>query len=100
MIESAADRALMFDAAAFAEAATWTPAAGAPVAVSGIYTDGHAAALGAPGVSGSAPAFSCAADTVPGIAHGDSLFVRAASWRVADVQPDGSGLTRLILERF
>lgn len=99
MIESAADRALLFDPAAFAEAATWSPQAGAPAAVSGIFTDGHRSQFGEAGVSATLATFTLDAATAPGLSAGDGLTARSVDWRVADVQPDGSGLIRLILER-
>lgn len=98
MIESAADRALMFDPAAFAEVATLTPSGGAPVEVSGIFTDGHRAAFGDPGASTALSAFTLAAGAAAPRA-GDILAARSVTWRIADTQPDGSGLIRLILER-
>lgn len=98
MIESPADRALLFDPAAFGESGVWH-APGGDAALAGIFTDPHARLLSEPGVSGLAPAFTLAAETVSGIARGQTITLRAILWVVADIHPDGAGLLRLILER-
>lgn len=98
MIESPADRALLFDPAAFGETATWH-APGGNAVLSGIFADPHARLLAEPGVSGLAPSFALAAETAPGIARGQTITLRSALWAIADIHPDGAGLLRLILER-
>jgi hypothetical protein len=49
-------------------------------------------------VQGRAPAFTCAEDSIPGVAHGDSLVVGARSFKVCGVEPDGTGVVVLRLE--
>jgi hypothetical protein len=45
------------------------------------------------------PVFVCNEADVSSIAHGDALTIKTVSYKVAGVQPDGTGLTSLILEK-
>jgi hypothetical protein len=103
-IESDGDFDAFFDPAVFGDAGTY--AGGAPpasVTLAGIFANAHAVA--APlgdwqGVSTSAPIFTCRASALPaGAAAGDTLTLGGTVWTVRDIQPDGTGLARLILER-
>ena len=38
-------------------------------------------------------------DELAALSHGASVSIAAQAWRVVGFQPDGTGLTRLILER-
>lgn len=99
MIESAADRALFCDPAAFGATAAWHPAGGGgPIPLRGVFTPAHAVILG--DVSGLAPVMVLSLDAgLPAV--GDELrSLGGANWRVADVQPDGTGMARLILEKI
>jgi len=51
------------------------------------------------GIEGVRPVFVCNEADVPSIAHGDALTIKTVSYKVAGVQPDGTGLTSLILEK-
>jgi hypothetical protein len=51
------------------------------------------------GIEGVRPVFVCIEADVPSITHGDALTINATSYKVAGVQPDGTGLTSLILEK-
>ena len=51
------------------------------------------------GIEGVRPVFVCAEADVSSIAHGDALTIKTVSYKVAGVQPDGTGLTSLILEK-
>lgn len=100
--ETAADRAMMMDPAAFGTAALWTVGAAAPVAVNGIWTAPHrdVAAGDGPGVSLTAPMLTVfEADLPAGAGQGDTIAARGASWTVLDLEPDASGLVRVILQR-
>lgn len=86
----------------FAAAGAWALAVGgAPGPVRGIFTRDHLVAAGGdfPGVSTTAPAFAMPEAELPtGAAQGDTLTIGATVYRVADIQPDGAGLVRVILE--
>ncbi len=51
------------------------------------------------GIEGVRPVFTCAEANVATIAHGDALTIKSISFKVAGIQPDGTGLTSLILEK-
>ena len=51
------------------------------------------------GIESFRPVFTCTEASVPSIAHGDALNIKAVSYKVAGVQSDGTGLTQLILEK-
>ena len=51
------------------------------------------------GIEGVRPVFTCAELNVSTIAHGDALTINTISYKVAGIQPDGTGLTSLILEK-
>lgn len=98
------DWGVFFDPAAFGDVLTYRPAGRAPFAACGIFTAAHAEiARGGfgPGVSGAAPVLTLPPDETLGVTPrpGDLVTVRGGDWRVADVQRDGSGMARLILER-
>lgn len=44
------------------------------------------------------PVFECAAADIPGIAHGDTVAVSSDTYKVRGIQPDGTGMVKLILE--
>lgn len=103
-IEDAEDFAIFFDPAAFGFVATY--AGGAPVVtrdLGGIFHNPHATAGesdGWPGVSTVTPSYTCRASALPpGARVGDRLTLQGVTYTVRDIQPDGTGLARLILER-
>lgn len=100
MLETDADRAAFMDA--LGEAASYTPAAGAPTLLRGVFTAPHARrgdGFG-PGVSTLEPSLTVfAADLPEGAAQGDAVTINATAYAVRDLEPDGSGLVRLALER-
>lgn len=111
-VESGADRLAFFSPDDFGELGTYTPIGGAAVpAIAGIFNDPHLlvqTGSGAP-ASDSQPTFLCRAADLPAAAAGgdagDTLALaasalhQAVTYRVADLQPDGTGLVLLILGR-
>ena len=100
--EAPGDLGVFFDAAGgFAELFTYTPAGGIAAEVQAIWSDPHvevAAGFGA--VSGTRPeVYLALADLGDVPAQGDRIESAArGAFTVADVQPNGTGLARLILE--
>jgi len=48
-------------------------------------------------VEGAAPVAICKSSDVSGVSHGDTLDVNGTTYYVRGIQPDGTGLTTLIL---
>jgi len=90
-IETAEDRLAYFDTDEFGSEASWSGAT-----VRGLFEDGYSEVLD---TEGHAPTFTCRSADVTGIAHGDTLSIDSTSYTVRGVQPDGAGITLLILER-
>tara|TARA_R110000803_G_scaffold33226_1_gene72838 strand:- start:47 stop:319 length:273 start_codon:yes stop_codon:yes gene_type:complete len=51
------------------------------------------------GIEGVRPVFTCAAKDVVNLGHEKTLVINDLTYKVAGVQPDGTGLTSLILEK-
>lgn len=101
-IEAAADWEVYFDPDVWGEEMTYTAAPAAPAEFVGIYHAPHARRLevGAAGVSTTAPVVVAPLLRLPVDPAVDHIVAaRGTTWRVADFEPDGTGLVRLILER-
>lgn len=102
-LEDADDRAAFLDTDEFAEAGSYTLAAGGdPATVNGIYDGPHAAQNLGGGVelSASDPSFLCrSADLPSGSAKNDTLVVEAGTFLVKVLEPDGSGFTVIKLKQ-
>ncbi len=98
-VESAADRAVFTSADDFGRVGTYTLAAGGATELAGIFVEPFAETLSEPGIATSVPAFLVVSDELPGAAAvGDDLAVGAVTYRVAALEPDGTGMTRIRLE--
>lgn len=98
-VEDDDDIAAFFDEGDFAVPAEWRAAGtGAPVMVSVIFDDGHAASpqVGVPADSREISA-RCLTSAIAAAAQGDTLTVGGVIYRVRDPRPDGRGTTWLIL---
>ncbi|MBT8169876.1 head-tail joining protein [Falsiruegeria litorea] len=109
MIEGPEDWAVFMDPNDFGLPVTYQGAGQAPVNITGIFTAAHyEAARGLGSVSTVTPVLTIAANALPfALTAGDQLTINQAVaeytagtvFKVADSQPDGSGMVRLILER-
>lgn len=63
--------------------------------VPGIFDAAYADALG---IAGAAPVLTIVSAHAPEAAYGDAVAVNGDSYTVARVEPDGTGMLRLILE--
>jgi hypothetical protein len=45
------------------------------------------------------PVFSCKLSDVSSVAHGDTAVTSSDTYKVRGIQPDGTGMVKLILER-
>lgn len=96
MIEGPEDWAVFMDPAAFGEVASYTPADLGARDLPAIFTAAHAEVAGTSTVS---PVLVIGGVLGFAPAPGDAVTVRGVEYHVADAQPDGTGLVRLILER-
>ncbi|MFS2004612.1 hypothetical protein ACEN9F_13400 [Duganella sp. CT11-25] len=68
------------------------------VAVAGIFDSAYVRAGGGLGMSSIHPAYSMASAAVPAEPIGQLLTHKSINYSVVDLEPDGTGLTVLILE--
>lgn len=99
-----ADAAVFFDPAGFGSPAILTGPGVAPCHLVGIMADRHVTAGAGDfggGVSTSIPVLTVASAAVPHwlTPDRDQVEVGGVSYFLRDVRPDGTGLSRLILER-
>ena len=82
----------------FADFATTATVDGASVSV--IFDNGYATgAVGPYGMASSAPTLTLPTASVPASPVGKAVVVTGTNYTVAEHQPDGSGVSTLILER-
>lgn len=106
MIETPADWDVFMNPADFGEMVTYQGSGQAPASIPGIFTAAYA--LIAQGVASNAPVLVIGEVALPFTPEAGDLITLTRNHadypagtvlRVADPQPDGSGLIRLILER-
>jgi len=68
----------------------------AGVGVLGIFDDAYQDVLGL--VAGTTPVFLLPTASVGSATLGSSVVIGAASYTIARIEPDGTGLTRLVLQ--
>lgn len=97
MIEGPDDWAVFMDPEVFGETVFYEPEGGEAQSLPAIFTAAHATVADTATVS---PVLSLAGPLLGFIpAAGDAVTVRGITYRVAEPQPDGTGLIRCILER-
>lgn len=87
--------ALVEDTAAFMTDFA-VPAEVGHVSLLGIFGNAHANALYM--VVGSRPTLLIATADAPDVARNDAVTIGMDSYTVAEIQPDGTGMTRLVLD--
>ena len=63
--------------------------------VNGLFSASYADPFN---VESSSPVFVCKAEDVPKVTHGDYVMGDTSVYKVRNIQPDGYGMVRLILE--
>jgi len=86
-IESAADRLAML--------ADWDSAVFGADTISGVFDNKFVEVNGVEDVH---PVFTCRTADVPGVAQGSAITVNGTAYTVVGVQPDGTGMSMLLLE--
>lgn len=99
-VETADELAIFFAVDDFGVAATYTPSGGSPVTVNGIFDNEffEADAGGNVAVAIQQPRFQCRTSDVASAAEGDAITINSISYIIRVVQPDGTGVTMLVLE--
>jgi hypothetical protein len=99
-VETADELAIFFAVDDFGVAATYTPSGGSPVTVNGIFDNEffEADAGGTVAVAIQQPRFQCRTSDVASAAEGDAITINSVSYIIRVVQPDGTGVTTLVLE--
>lgn len=99
MIENSDDWAVLMDPEVFGEAMELRRAAGGDEIFNGLFTAAHAELAGGE-LSLTRPVVVIG--PLPGgdPENGDVIEARGRDWRVVDVQPDGTGLVRAMLEEI
>ncbi len=95
-VESAADRAALLEASEFGVAATYK----GTDTVNGILKDDFVEGLAdlPAGVATSAPVFVCRTADLDAAPEGDSLVVSGTTYTIVAHEPDGTGISKCILE--
>lgn len=65
------------------------------VAVRAVFDDAYADQFG---IAGSTPALQCASADVAAAVPGTAVVVNGVNYTVGSIQPDGTGMTRLLLQ--
>ena len=94
-VETADERAIFFNVDDFGVAATY-----AGGTVNGIFDNEYfeADAGGMVAVAIQQPRFLCRAADVSSAAEGDAIVINSVDYTIRIVQPDGTGMTTLVLE--
>jgi hypothetical protein len=100
-VETATELAVFFEADDFAVTASYTPQGGSSTNVLGIYDQEYLEldSGGSVAFAINQPRFQCATASVSSAAEGDTMVISGVSYRVTVVQPDGTGVTTLVLEK-
>jgi hypothetical protein len=94
------DTTAFFDVAlGFAVQATVTTRHGEVVSFAVIFDNGYSAQLGAGLMEASQPQAVARSVDVVDLAHRCAITIAGADYRVVEIQPDGTGMTTLLLER-
>jgi hypothetical protein len=92
-VESAEDRLSFLDPDEFGIAATVGTAT-----VYGIFDDAHEAIFDDE-VGTTAPQFVCRTADVTSVVRGTSIVINSVTYKVTAVEPDGTGMTTLVLSK-
>lgn len=92
------DLAMMFDTDVFAETVTYTPSGGSAVSIPAIFDlPFEEMAVQETGVDSAAPQCAVRSADAPSAKPGDTVQRGATVYNVISAQPDGTGVTTLVL---
>lgn len=92
------DLSLFLSSDEFGSVATATTRHGEVVQIQVIFDNGYAAQLGGLADATGPSALASSAD-VADLVQGSHVDIGAETWAVADMQPDGTGMTTLLLRK-
>lgn len=93
---------VFFDTKEFARVGVYTPLSGTPFNLKGIldYPFEEVLPGTSVGVQGTSPKFKCReADLKYGVSKGDKITIKLIEYNVKENQPDGTGISDLILQK-
>jgi hypothetical protein len=99
-VETDVERAIFLEVDDFGSSATYTPLSGSPSTISGLFDNEYLAvdAGGSVPVAMQQPMFTCLTSAVSSAQEGDTLLISTTTYKVTNVQPDGQGMTVLMLQ--
>jgi len=91
---------IFFATADFAKTATYSPAVGTAISIRLIF-DAPFSLTSAQGIEyqSDKPVATCKTSDVPSAGEGDTLTIDGTVYKIAEVEPDGTGFTRIILSK-
>jgi hypothetical protein len=101
-VETDIERAIFVDIDDFAVAATYVKSGGGTSTVNGIFDNEYFGADAQAGVLfvSAQPRFLIRSSDLPtGATFGDTITISAIAYTVRVIQPDGTGMTTLVLEK-
>lgn len=87
----------MFEYSELTTAATFTH--GATVATINVIFDNEFSVMGIPGIEEAQPQAQCKTSDVPAAVHNDTLTIGGVVYYIKGIEPDGLGVTTLILSK-
>jgi hypothetical protein len=92
------DLASFFDVNEFASVGQWIVGTSTSEVI-GLFDSPYArAALSVPGFESARTTFTGVEADFPGVAHGQALSILGTSYTIRGIEPDGSGVVRLVLQ--
>lgn len=91
---------VFFNTAEFAEEVTWTPLTGTAQTIAVLWDDPYRAANPVSGqVEDTAPQCLAPTANIGGMTQGDMITRQGTDYYVIEMQPDGSGITTVVLSK-
>jgi len=91
---------VFLDTDEFADEAVWVDSGDESHTINGIFDEESEQVNPADGmIETTAPQFECASADVSGASRGDSVTVSGTTYYIIAIQPDGTGMTTLILSK-
>jgi len=99
-VETDVERAIFVGTDDFGVSASYTPVGGSATTISGLFDKEYIAvdSGGSVPVAMQQPMFTCLTSSVSSAQENDTLVISSVTYKVRVVQPDGQGMTVLILE--